>query len=478
MKILLIQPPWGQAYGSFKEAAKTGIGYPPLGLCYLSAVLKKEGHQTKIIDIEMEGLNKKQVLQRTKRYQPDLVGLTATTPIFHLAKELAAAIKKTWPKARLVIGGPHLTAFPREAFSKAPIFDYGVYGEGEETAVELVQFIRSGKPPLKKIKGLVYRDKKGKIIVNSPRPLMNDLDQLPLPDRKGLKLNKYLWSVSGRGIVRFTTLMTSRGCPFNCIFCAAHKVFGRKIRERSIESVLNEIEYLVKKLKINHFTFIDDTLTLNRQRIIKICQEIINRQLDITWEGWTRANTIDKELLEIMHQAGLARIAFGIESGDPRILKVIKKGITLAEIKKAYKIAKEVGLETRGEVMLGHPFETKKTAKRTLEFIKGLKNCDQIYISISTPYPGTELFQMAKKNIGGISLLTDDFSQFRRYGGAAIKVNDLTRKDLVNLQKKGFRMFYLTPRRIIYNLKRAGIKAAMINSLAFFKGAILGRGES
>ncbi len=474
MKILFIQPPWGEAYGSFKEAAKIGNAYPPLSLGYLSSVLKKEGHQTKIIDAEIGSLTKEKVVRRVRRYQPDLVGFTATTPIFHLACELAAEIKKKLPVTPVMIGGPHLTAMPRQAFSQSKMFDFGIYGEGEETIVELVQFISSGRPALKRIKGILYRGKGGRTIKNPPRPLISDLDRLPFPDRRGLKLDKYLWSVPKKGIVKFTTLMTTRGCPFNCIFCSTHTVFGKKIRERSVENVLIELEHMVKKLKIKHFTLIDDTLTLNRQRVIEICQGIIDRKLDITWEGWTRANTIDKELLNIMRQAGFVRVSFGIESGDPKILKVIKKGVTLAQVRKAYKMAKEAGLETRGSVMIGHPFETKKTVMRTLKFIKSLKNCDQMYINITTPYPGTELYQMIKKNIGGISLLTDDFSQFKRYGEAVIEVNDLTRENLINFQRKGFKMFYFSPRRIVYNLKRAGLRAAIINSLAFFKGVILG----
>lgn len=475
MKILLIQPPWGETYGSFKQAAKIGNAFPPLGLCYLSAVLKKEGNQTKIIDAEMENLSIFETAIKAKRFKPDLIGLTATSPIFHLACKLAEEIKKILPQVPLVIGGPHMTVLKEKVFTDAKIFDFGVYGEGEITIVELVRSIKQKHFSVKSVKGLIYRDKKGKVIVNPPRPLMEDLDNLPFPDRKALDLNRYFWSVPHKGIVKFTTLMTTRGCPFNCIFCSTHTVFGKKIRERSVDNVLDEIEYLVKKLKIRHFTFIDDTLTVNRQRIMSICQGIIKRKLNVTWEGWTRAHTVDKELLELMHQAGFIRVSFGIESGDPEILKIIKKGVTLTQIENAYKIAKEVGLETRGSVMLGHPFETKETALRTLEFIKNLKNCDQMYINITTPYPGTELYDMTSKHIGGINLLTNDFSKYKRYGDAVIEVNDLSRDDLINLQRKGFRMFYFSPRRIIYNLRRAGIKAAVVNSVAFMKGVILGQ---
>ena len=150
-------------------------------------------------------------------------------------------------------------------------------------------------------------------------------------------------------------------------------------------------------------------------------------------------------------------------------MKKIKKGIRLKEIKEAYRIARKVGLETRGSVMLGHPFETKKTALETLRFITDLRDCQQAYINIATPYPGTELYDMALKGEGGIRLLTQDFKEYRRYGDAVIEVNDLHKQDLIKLQRKGFLMFYLKPKRIIYNLKRAGIVAGIINAMAFLK---------
>lgn len=263
--------------------------------------------------------------------------------------------------------------------------------------------------------------------------------------------------------------MTSRGCPFKCIFCSQGKTFGTKVRFRSAKSVIDEIEDIVNNYGIKHFAFIDDTLTLNNERVKQICNGILERSLDVTWEGWTRANTLNESLLRLMKKAGFVRISFGIESGNENILKIIKKGVNLKELENAYKLAKKVGLETRGSVMIGHPFETKETVKDTFRYIKKLKYCDQIFLNISTPYPGTELYEMAKSGKGGLKLLTEDFSKYIRYGSSVIEVNDLTKEDLIKSQRKGLLMFYLTPRRIFYNLKRAGLKAALNNSFAFIR---------
>jgi len=246
-------------------------------------------------------------------------------------------------------------------------------------------------------------------------------------------------------------------------------MFGKKVRFRSPNNFVSEMEAVVSDYGINHFQFIDDTLTLNHDLVYKMCDEIKSRGLDITWEGWTRATTINERILTKMKKAGLVRLSFGIESGNPEILKTIKKGVTLDELKKGYRIAKKVGLETRGSVMLGHPCETKDTLADTLDFIQKLNDCDQMYINITTPYPGTELYDIAKKGECGMRLLTTDFSSYKRYGNAVVEVNDLSRQDLIRHQRLGFLKFYLTPKRILYNLRRAGIRAGLKNAVAFLR---------
>jgi radical SAM superfamily enzyme YgiQ (UPF0313 family) len=466
MRVLLIYPPWTEIYGRYQYALRAGGFMPSLGLCSLAAYLKNKGHEVEIIDAEAEGKGDKEVAKIVNEYKPGLIGLSATSPVFPSAVRLARLLKEKF-SIPLVIGGVHVTVVPEEAMDAGDMFDYGVIGEGEETLLELIESLESGSAQ-NHIKGLIFREGK-RLIRTEARPYIQNLDSLPIPDRGLLDLDRYTFSIPGKGVGRITLMMTNRGCPFNCIFCSANTMWGKKTRYRSVPKVLEEIEHIVGDLGIGYINVSDDTLTLNRERTRSICEGILAKKIRFKWEGMTRANAVDEDLLRLMKEAGLVRLSFGIESGDPLILEKIKKGVKLEEIKEAYRLASKLGIETRGSVMLGHPFETRKTAMKTLNFIRQLNDCMQVYINITTPFPGTELHRMATNGEGGIRLLTNDFSQYRRYGSAVMEVNDLTRSDLVKLQRKGFWMFYMTPRRIVYNLKRAGLRAGLLNALAFVR---------
>jgi len=231
---------------------------------------------------------------------------------------------------------------------------------------------------------------------------------------------------------------------------------------------MNEIEHIVSQCGIRYLFFVDDTMTLDRERISEMCIEIKKRNLKVGWDCTTRANVVSKELLSEMQSAGLKRISFGIESGNQHILDAVKKGTTLEQLKQAYIWCHKLSLETRGSVMIGNPFETKETIKQTSDFIRSLK-CYQVYINIAMPYPGSELFEMAKDGVGGLKLLTDDWREYRRYGNSVMEMNGLTVKDLISAQRKMYLRFYIRPSIILYNLRRAGLKAAIINIWAFIR---------
>jgi len=239
-----------------------------------------------------------------------------------------------------------------------------------------------------------------------------------------------------------------------------------------MNDVMDEIELVVKKYGIKHIMFCDDTLTLNRDKVLDMCDEIKKRNLNFTFEGYTRANTIDKSLLIRMRDAGLVRLSFGVESGNQKILDAIKKGITLDQLKEAYRLCDELGIETRCSLMIGHPFETKKTIEETIKFVNKELKVYQAYINITTPYPGSELYDLAKRGYGGLKLLSDDWSEYRRYGNSVMEMNDLRVDDLIKLQKRLYMKFYLRPKIIWYNLRRAGLKAAFVNGIAFFKSMV------
>ncbi|MFB0526580.1 MAG: radical SAM protein [bacterium] len=466
MRILFIYPPWSQIYGRYEPALRAHGFVPPLGLCALAAFMKVHGYKAKIIDMAAERRSIGDIIQEISQYSPDVIGISATSPVFQMAKLTASKIKEKFD-IPVAIGGVHVTVVPEEVMQEGKSFDYGIIGEGEITLLELVETLARGDS-VNGVKGLIYRDGEN-VLRTEPRPYIQDLDSLPIPDRTLLNLDRYTFSIPKKGVGKITIMMTNRGCPFQCVFCSARTMWGTRVRWRSVEKVLEEIEHIVNELHIRYINFADDTLTLKRDRMIEICNVILERNVQFDWEGMTRANTVDEELLKLMKKAGLVRLSFGIESGDSEILKKIKKGVTLEEVKRAYKIAHKLGIETRGSVMLGHPYETKRTAMKTLWFIRNLKECMQVYINITTPFPGTELYEMVLKGEGGTRLLTKDLSQYRRYDNAVMEVNDLTKEDLTKLQRLGFIMFFLTIRRIIYNLKRAGVLAGVKNVIGFIK---------
>jgi anaerobic magnesium-protoporphyrin IX monomethyl ester cyclase len=442
MKILLVSPTFTGIYGNFSPAAKIGVLYPPLGLASLAANIKGN-HEIKIIDLELNP----DILGALHDFNPDLVGITFTTPLFSNALDLFKLVKEYNDDIWTVAGGPHSSALP-ESVASNPFIDTVIPGEGE---IAFNKFLANP------VKGIMPKE-----------TLIEDLDSIKWPDRNYLENNKYVWSVPGKGIQPMATIMTSRGCPFKCIFCSQKVIFGNNVRYRSVASVVEEMKYVVDKFNITHFSVLDDTLGLNNERTYELCDAIISEKLNITFEGYTRVNVVTLELLKKLKAAGLNRISFGVESGNQHILNAVKKGTTLEQIKKAYDIADEVGLETRLSVIFGLPGETKETIKNTINFIKGLK-CKQAYVNVGTPFPGTEYYENAKSGVGGLKLLSSDWTQYRRWGSAVISANDLTPDDLVRWQRKALLKFYLRPSIIFYNLTRADFKSAVRNSWGFIR---------
>ena len=464
MRVLIINPPYLEIYGPYKHAAKLGAQpQMPLGLCYIATILDQQGHSVKVVDTDVEGYTMDGLINEIGKFKPDVVGISASTPVFPTVRSLTKYIKKHYPNIYIFIGGPHVTVLPEQSMEQSAA-DFGLYFEAETTLQELMKELE-GKKSFSKISGLVYKDKNGKVIKNPRREQIMDLDSLPIPNRRFLDLDKYVWSVPGRGLIRVTSMVTQRGCPFKCTFCCVPGMYD-KATFRSVESTMKELREVVNDLNIKHIYFQDDTLTLNRPKVIKMCNAIIKEGLEFTWEGYTRANLVDKDLLALMKRAGLNRLSFGLETGNQHILDAIKKGTKLQDYVDAYKWCHELGIETRCSLIIGHPFETKETIKETMRFVNKLK-VYQAYINISTPYPGSELYEQAKAGYGGLKLLTDNWEEYQRYGNAVIEVNDLTREDLIRMQKWAYRKFYLRPSIIFYNLRRAGLMAGFKNAFAF-----------
>ncbi|MDD5617694.1 MAG: radical SAM protein, partial [Candidatus Omnitrophica bacterium] len=317
MKILFIHPRWSKATaGEFEKFQTKFVFYPPFGLMALAAFIEKNGHFADIIDLETNFLNIDELCSRIKKSKVDIIGITATTPTFHIAVAYAKTLREKL-SLPIVVGGVHITALKEKAFF--PEFDFAVFNEGEFTLLELMNELSFGNRDYSKIKGLIYRDKDG-VKVNDIRPFITDLDSLPFPARHKLDYTKYVFEVPTKGFVPVTSIALTRGCPFQCVFCSESMNTGRRLRTRSSDSLVTEILDVKRKLGITHFYMLDSTLTINRKLIEEFCYKLIAKGVNITFEGQTRANLVDEAMLSLMKKAGLVRLSFGIESSDKKVL--------------------------------------------------------------------------------------------------------------------------------------------------------------
>ena len=452
MKIILARPEYSKVYGKFSFGKKLTSGEsPPLGLCYIASVLELEGHEVRIIDGQAEHKSVEKVVQDVLDFEPDILGITATTPMINDAAKITELVKKEEKEIKTVVGGPHVTALPIETLETFPHIDIGVLGEGERT-ISLVTSAIMDNHPLSNVEGIVWRHG-GKVVYNPAGPMIRDLDTLPFPARH-LCNPSYYRSTSAHGEVGiFTTMESSRGCPFQCSFC--YPIFGKTVRFRSAENIVDEMESVRKQFDTKIIGFIDDTMTVNRKRMREFCDEVIRRglQKELEWGCTTRVDVIDGEMLKKMKKAGCVRINYGIESGNAGILKTILKGVTLEQAKKAIALTNMIGIETVAYFILGHPYETRETIRDTIDFARKLK-ADVAEFSIMTPFPGTELWKMIEQKRGGIKLLSKNWSEFGHYGHAVISVDNISSNDLLNYQKLAFKEYYLRPSYIISQLSK------------------------
>jgi anaerobic magnesium-protoporphyrin IX monomethyl ester cyclase len=417
MKVILVNPP-----ASTIVEAHDRPDYPHAGLGYLSAYLNTNGITCDIIDAKLERLSPDKVLTRLTNAGPSLVGISAMTHDIMNAARLADAIKRANSQTTVIIGGVHASALPKETLANFSSFDFLVHGEGEVTLYELVKTIENTKP-FDQIKGIAYRDG-NHIVVNPPRLKIENLDELPFPDiSKFPRCKEY-------------HISTSRGCPFRCIFCMSP--YGRdKIRERSPQNVIEELREIEKQkpqlIKLN-----DETFGYNRPRAMELLDMIIATDLHHTKKvASLRADHVDLALLKKMKAAGFHYIDYGIESGNPEILKKIKKGITLEQSERAIRMTKEAGIRVGANFIIGHPGETKKTALETIDFAVKL-NADVNAIGLMVPYPGTEVAEMAQKGEGGYRLLSYNWEDYNKQLGNALELVTLTRQQMEKFQLAGY----------------------------------------
>lgn len=439
MDILLLAPSDIEAFGKI-DVKKIDADLFPLGIAYIASYVRERGYSVDIVDLRLWGDKWKQKLKdKIISEKPRYVGISCVTPLIKECRIIASFVKNTNKDIKILIGGPHPTVLPEET-ARLDEFDIVIIGEGEFTIYEILKSSDLGK-----VRGIIYKEG-NKLIKTEPREINMDLDQLPWPTYDLIPINNYVNPFFGKSVV----IATGRGCPFKCIFCPSNLIGGGKYRLRNIKDVVDEMEFLYKKYKVRGFMVMDETFTLYPDRVIKICDEIIKRKMKIKWACDTRVNTVTEELLRKMKKAGFRLIKFGIESGDDNILKIIKKGITVDMVKKAVKIAKGLGLEVHGFFIIGHPYDTKETILKTIKLSKELP-LDYAQFSIMVPFPGTEVYRMAKKG-EGIRLLSDDWNDFKKYGKPIIELPTLSKEELEEFHAKAYREFYFRPYYIIKRL--------------------------
>jgi radical SAM superfamily enzyme YgiQ (UPF0313 family) len=395
-------------------------------------------------------------------YKPDAVGITSMTYELHSAFEDCSSIKAVFPNMPIVLGGSHISGLPNKTMEAAPSLDFGVFGEGESTATELFSAIRSGSD-ISSVKGIAFRSG-DKITVNETRELIQNLDSLPFPDYDKLDLTRYRYLQKGWRKRGFMSMVTSRGCPFKCTFCA-HAVFGRQVRMHSAEYIVNHMQFLNKKYHISGFGIMDDTFTINKNRVMEVCEQIKSREMDIIWFCFSSVKTIDSEMLTAMKQAGCVKISYGVESGDPVIQKNLEKNLNLDTVKEVFTLTKKAGIESLAFFMLGSKGETRETITRSKAFARTL-DADFINVAVLCPLPGSDIYDEYKDT------LPQDWSRFQITPYKKLPVlqlGDLSTKDLHDEMLAFNRSFYLRPS---YLLSRAR-KIRSLDDALFYTGKAL-----
>jgi radical SAM superfamily enzyme YgiQ (UPF0313 family) len=420
--------------------------YPPLGLLYVAAAVETHSsHRVEVLDAEVERMDYRALEREIRERAPDLVGIYTSSVALSMAYRVAKLVKGIKKEILVVAGGPHVQIYPRES-AALPEIDYVILGEGEETVVRLLNCLEQGTDPAC-LDGIAF-EREGEIFVSPQINWIKDLDALSFPARHLTHFDKY-HSLIGKGNIS-TTLMASRGCPFRCTFC--YLPFNGKLRFRSVGNVVDEIQECVR-MGIREFFFFDEVFTINKERVKAICQEIVDRKLDIIFDVRSRVDTVDEEVIRYLKKAGCSRIQFGVESASPEILKRMNKNITLEQVYRAFKLAKKYRLTTLADFMLGYPGETKEQMQETMRLAKRL-NPDFVQYAITAFYPATKIYHDAVKHG-----MIEDFWQTiaeHPYQDASIPIaSDLySREELVEILTQAYNSFYLRPRYIWQRLKK------------------------
>ena len=439
-RVLLVIPSQFNVYGT-----KIKPAYPALGVMWIAAMLERAGHACEIIDMDADDADLDTILDRLAAGTFDILGLTAVTPTYPNAVEIAAASKARFPHIPIILGGIHATVDPLPC-AREPVFDFVAVGEAEVTAVELVDAIMAKASDFSAVKGLVYRDATGNVVASGARALVPDLDDYPYP---ALHLIQHLGKYHPPDATVFPAapIMVSRGCPGQCTYCQTKNIFGRRTRFRSPENVIGEIRRLVHEHGVREIHFLDDVITANKKFVRAFC-DLLKKEpykLRLQVANGLRADMVNEEILVALRDVGLSNVGFGVESGNERVLKIIKKGISKDQVRKAVKTAKSIGLETWAFFLFGLPGDTEESIRDTVDFAIEL-NPKYAKFAILKPFPGSEAYyQLDEKGL----VDTRDYSLYGVYTPPVHHLETVSQERIFALQQQAVRRFYLRPSKML-----------------------------
>ncbi|MBM2820499.1 MAG: Radical domain protein [Candidatus Berkelbacteria bacterium] len=449
MKVAIVNPPAinGEKFVREGRCEQRASSFQylmvPISLPSIAGLLRDKGFEVKVIDCMAEEFDSATTLNEIKKFKPRLAIINFSTATFVADKDFTIELKKSLPKTHLSGIGVHVSSLPEETLIETAL-DSIIRNEPEMTALELAQTLK-GKEKFGKIKGISYRG--NPTFVNNPsRPFIENLDLLPFPARDLLKNDKYKMPIYNRP---YTLVITARGCPNNCSFCTANIYYGTKIRMRSANNVLDEVEEILKVHKIKDITFWADTFTFDRKYVLDICAGIKERNLKFRWMCNARVDRVDLVLLKIMQKSGCQIISYGVESGDQKILNHIGKNITLKKIKHAFELTRKAKIESAAHIIFGLPGETEDTIKQTIKFVKEI-NPDYIQFYSAIPFPGTRFYDEASKKGWITSKNWEDYE----LGKNIISTPELSKEALGMWRRRAYLSFYLRPIYIWGRLKK------------------------
>jgi radical SAM superfamily enzyme YgiQ (UPF0313 family) len=440
LKVLLLNPPTREGKGFIREGRCTQEGgvwttlWPPISLATTAAVLERDGHDVRVIDAGATSFPRERLLRDIAQNPPQAVIWSTGTPSIVDDLALANEIKNVDARIHTAVLGTHVTVLDKESIADTHGLDAILRNEPEATASEWVANLEAGRP-LDGVLGLTFRSGSG-IVRNPDRPFLTDLDALPDPAWHLLDIDAYRLPLKGD---RFLMVTPHRGCPYPCSYCTAQTYYGSKLRRRSPERVVSEIETNVARHGVREFFFWSDTFTIDKRYVIALSEAI--EPLGVSWASNSRVDTIDGEMAQAMRKAGCWMISFGIESGDQALLDTAGKGAKVEDAEEAVRVAQQAGIKVAGHFVLGMPGETHESLEKTLALARRLP-LDFVQFYCAVPFPGSRLYDEAQSK-GWLG--SDDFSHFRQ-DQAILTLPTLAPEDVMVYREKAFREFYMKPR--------------------------------